>query len=529
MDNEKFEDLLNHSLFMKKEGLVKGIIVKKLNDGVLINLGIKTDKFIPKTEFLDDEWDRLSINDEIEVVLRGGNVSYKEARKSIALEEISQAYKSQSPISIVIKSETKGGYTADYKGFQIFVPGSQAKGKKDIQSGDTFFAFIKKFEEGDNNIVCSISEYESYMKNKTLENFFSNYKTGDVLEGEVKNIIDKGVFVNIEGVEGFIPFSEITHRRIKSPGEFFSIGQKIKVKIIRLDKENNRIVISTKALEQDPFQVFTGKYKEGDKIDGIVRNIIDKGVFVEIMDGLDGFLPLSEISWTERVKNPDKYFKIGDKVSVIIKKIDTKDKKISLSFKDLLNNPWDEFKDKNPVGSVVNAVIKDIVEKGLVVNTDYNLEAFIPNENIGYGRLSEEKKNYKKGDKIEAKVIEIDSSRRRIILSIKEMLDDPFNIAMANIKIGDEVKGKISGFTENVVFFEIMPKVEGIVKRREFKKEDSIKIGDSYSLLVTDIDDKKRKFVLSIEELKKINEKRELEDHKQKNKVNVTLGDFFKK
>lgn len=526
---EKFEELLKESLIERKEGVVKATIVKKFSDGVMINLGFKSDKFLPKTEFLDSEWDKLNVNDEIEILVNGSDVSYKEARKKIAFEEIKSAYESKESLEIVIKSETKGGYIADYKGFQIFVPGSQTRGKRDIKTGDVYRAFVKKIEDRGSNIVCSISDYENYLKNQALEKFFDTYNLGDIVEGEVKNIIDKGVFVSFGSVEGFIPFSEITHKRIKTPGEFFRTNQKVKAKIIRIEKENKRIVLSTKALEREPFEVFISKYSEGDRVEGIVRNIIDKGVFVEVLDGLDGFLPLSEISWTERVKKLDKYFKIGDKISVLIKSIDKKNKKLSLSFKDLINNPWEEFKEKNPEGTVITVVLKDIVDKGLVVNTESGIEAFIPNENIGYGRVSEEKKNYKRGDKIEAKVTDIDVSRRRIILSIKDLLDDPFNIALANIKVGNEVKAKIIGLTENVVFFELMPKVEGIVKRREFKKEEELKIGAEHSVLVIDVDEQKRKFILSIEELKRANEKKELEEHKQRNKINVTLGDFFKK
>lgn len=529
MEEEKFEELLNESLYERKEGLVKGVIVKKSNDGLLINLGIKTDKFIPKAEFSDEEWGGLNINDEIDVIISGNNVSYREAKKKVAYEEIKSALKSENPIKIVIKSETKGGYIADYKGFQIFVPGSQVKGKKDIKSGDTFFAFVKKIEDKGKNIVCSISDYENFLREKVLERFFNSYNVGDIVEGEIKNIIDKGVFVNFDGVEGFLPFSEITYKRIKSAGDFFRINQKVRTQIIKLEKENKRIVVSTKALEKDPFKSFIEKYKSGDKIEGIVRNIIDKGVFVEIIDGLDGFIPVSEISWTEKVKSPNKYFKVGDKISVIIKNIDPSNKKISLSFKDLINNPWEEFREKNPIGSVVTVEIKDIVDKGLVVKTNDGLEAFIPNEYLGYGKISEEKKNYKKGEKIQSKVMDIDIDRRRIILSIKELLDDPFNLALANIKIGDEIKAKVSGVTENVVFFEVMPKVEGIVRKKEFGKDDEIKIGNVFSLLVKEIDEERRKFILSIEELRKANEKRELEEHKQKNKINVTLGDFFRK
>lgn len=529
MEEEKFEDLLRYSIIERKEGLVKGVIVKKLNDGLLINLGIKTDKFIPKNEFTDEDWNSLNVNDEINVLLRDGNVSYKEAKKIEVNEELKSAMRQEIPIKVTIKSDTKGGFIADYKGFQVFIPGSHAKGIKDIKAGDSFLAFVKKVEDGGKNIVCSINDYQNYLKNKAFDEFFCKHAIDDIIEGEISNIIDKGVFINTESIEAFLPFSEITYKRINSPADFFSINQRIRAKIIKLEKNEKRVVVSTKALEKDPFEMFIEKHKIGDRIEGIVRNIIDKGVFVEILDGLDGFIPISEISWTERVKKADKYFKIGDKISVIVKNIDYTNKKISLSFKDLINNPWEEFRDENPVGSIVQVYVKDIVEKGIIVTTKKMLEAFIPNDLIGYGKISEEKKNYKVGDKIEAKVKEIDVDKRRIILSIKDLLDDPFNLALANVKVGDEIKAKISGFTDNFVFFEIMPKVEGIVRRKEFTKDDEIKVGNEFSLLVKDVDEQRRKYILSIEEYRKNKEKKELEEYRQKNKITLTLGDFFKR
>lgn len=526
---ESFEELLEGTLYERKEGLVKAVVVKKLDDGIFIDLGIKAEKFIPKAEFFDYEWGSINVNDEIDVVIDGSIVSYKEARRKKAFQDIYNAYKNGSPISIVVKNETKGGYIADYKGFQIFIPGSQAKGSKSVKEGEVFNAIVKKIENRGNNIVCSIFEYENYLKEKSYENFFNSFKEKDIIEGEVKGIIDKGVFVLFNGVEGFIPFSELTYKRIKSPGEFLNIGDRVRAKIIRLEKDNKKVTLSTKALEKNPFEVFVEKYREGDKLEGIVRNIIDKGVFVEIIEGLDGFIPVSEISWTERVKNPQKYFKIGDRISVLVKNIDKKNLKISLSFKDLINNPWEDFGNSFPVGSVVKVVIKEFVDKGVVVKTSNDLEAFIPNEYLGYGKVSEEKKRLKKGQSVDAKIINLDPERRRIILSIKDLLEDPFNLAMTKIKVGDEVEAKVSGVTENIVFFEIMPEIEGIVKRREFKKDSQIKIGDSMTLLVTGVDEGKRKFLLSLEELIKRREKKDLEEHKSKNTVSVTLGDYFKR
>jgi len=273
-------------------------------------------------------------------------------------------------------------------------------------------------------------------------------------------------------------------------------------------------------------------YKEGDKIEGVVRNFINTGVFIEIIDGVDGFLHVSEISWTERVNDPKKYFNIGDKVLCQIKSIDEKNRKISLSLKAVLENPWQEFVETHPTGSVVTCKVKEVNDKGVVVAINENLEGFIPNENLSWSKTSEFKKSINIGQELTAKLVEANALKRRLILSVKDLSVDPWLQAKEKIKPGMEIEGTVTGFTDKLVFFEVLPEVEGVVKKSEFekgKKPIEIKIGDKLMLLVKDFDFKTRKMLLTHRGLEIKQEKEALAELKNQNTTKVTLGDFIRK
>lgn len=529
---ESFEELLKESKSGYTDGLVKGKIVKKTKDGIYLDLNAKTDRLIPREDFLKEEWEGLAVGDEIEVLIYGGKASYSRARSLVAFEELKEAFAKKEPVNIKIVKAIKGGYTASYKGVDVFLPASQSGRNKNITVNQTYDALIIKLEESDKNVVCSISELEKIEKELALNKFFENTKIGDVLTGKVKAIIEKGVFIDLGGIEGFIPFSELTYKRIKSPKEIVKLNDKLTAKVIDLDSNKKKITLSSKSLEEKPWDVFLKSYKEGDKVEGTVRNFINNGVFVEIIDGVDGFLHVSEISWTERVTDPKKFFNIGDKVLCQIKSIDTKNKKISLSLKAVLENPWQEFIESHPVGSIINCSVKEINDKGVVVSLQNNLEGFIPNENLSWSKQSEFKKNINIGQELTVKLMESNSVKRKLIFSIKDTSVDPWLIAKEKIKPGMEVEGTVSGFTDKLVFFEVLPDVEGVVKKTEFekgKKPLEIKIGDKMMLLVKEFDFKDRKMLLTYRGLEMKQEKEALAELKNQNTAKVTLGDFLKK
>jgi len=529
---ESFEELLKASQSGYKDGLVKGKIVKKTKDGVYLDLNAKTDRLIPKEEFLKEEWDGLTVGDEIQVLIYGGKASYSKVRTIVAFEEIKEAFSKKEPIEIKIVKETKGGYTANYKGINIFLPASLAGRNKDIKLNQTYKAVIIKLEESEKNVVCSILELEKLEKEAALNAFFEKTNIGDVLKGKVKAIIEKGVFVDLGSFEGFIPFSELTNKRIKSPKDILKVGDEVTAKIIDMDIKKKKVTLSTKSLEEKPWDVFLRSYKEGDKIEGVVRNFINTGVFIEIIDGVDGFLHVSEISWTERVNDPKKYFNIGDKVLCQIKSIDEKNRKISLSLKAVLENPWQEFVETHPTGSVVTCKVKEVNDKGVVVAINENLEGFIPNENLSWSKTSEFKKSINIGQEITAKLVEANALKRRLILSVKDLSVDPWLQAKEKIKPGMEIEGTVTGFTDKLVFFEVLPEVEGVVKKSEFekgKKPIEIKIGDKLMLLVKDFDFKTRKMLLTHRGLEIKQEKEALAELKNQNTTKVTLGDFIRK
>lgn len=527
---ESFEELLKMSTLENVEGVVKGLIVRKSNDGILIDLKSKAEKFVPRSEFLEDEWNTIKEGDEIQVYVESGRVSYARARKLISLSEVNEYFEKNIPIKIKMIKPVKAGFVADYKGIEIFIPQSQS-GKDALKMGETVEAIIKKIEDNGKKIIASVSEYQKILKDRKIKEFFSSKKIGDIVEGEIKSMIEKGIFVNVDNIDCFVPFSELTYKRIKKPEEIFKIGDKVKAKIIDLKEQEGKVTLSLKSLEEDPWQKFLRLYKENDKVKGIVRNIIDKGVFVEIIDGVDGFLHVSEISWTERVSSPKKYFKVGDHIECLIKKIDVENKKISLSFRAMLANPWEDFLNEHALGSIMDVKIKKIIEPGIILELPKNLEGFVPNENISWKYVNEAKKMLKEGETIKVKLMAGDVDRKKLVFSIKDLTDDPWENFSGTKKVGDEIDGVVKSITDNMIIVEVAPYVEGIVKKSEFirdKREQMPKEGDKMSFLIKEFDAKKKRIVLSHTELLKKRDEEAMAEIKKMNTTKVTLGDFFK-
>jgi len=527
---ENFEELLNTSTLENKAGVVKGVIVRKTKDGVLIDLKSKAERFISKNEFLLDEWESIKDGDEISVYVDGNKISYANARRLITLNELVQFYKNATPIEAKVTKEVKGGYLLNYKGVELFMPKALA-GKTELKKDDMVKGIIKSVEEG-KKIIFSIAGYLNMLKELALTSFFNTKKVGDIVLGDIRKIIDKGIFVNVEDVDCFVPFSELTYKRINTPDELFKVGDSVKAKIIEIKPETKKVTLSIKALEENPWERFLRNNKENDKVKGIVRNIIDTGVFVEIEDGVDGFLHVSEISWTERIKSPKKYFKIGDYVECIIKRIDKDNKKISLSFKDLLPNPWEEFLSDHNIGSIMKVKIKKVIEPGIVLELENGLEGFVPNENISWKYIEDAKKMLKECDEINVKLIAGDVSRKKLVFSIKDLTEDPWETFALSKKVGDEVDGIIKGINEKLIIVELAPYVEGIVKKSEFQKERKEQLpseGERLSFIIKEIDNQKKRFVLSHLDLLKKRDEEALAELKKNNTVKVTLGDFFKK
>lgn len=527
---ESFEELLKMTTVENIEGVVKGLIVRKSNDGILIDLKSKAEKFVPRSEFLEEEWDTLKEGDEIEVYVESGRVSYAKARKLVALAQINENFEKNIPVKIKIIKPVKSGFIADFRGLEVFIPQSRS-GKEELKVGETVHAIIKKIEDGGRKIVASILDYQKMEKDRKLKEFFNNRKVGDLVSGEIKGIIDKGIFVNVDGIDCFVPFSELTHKRIKKPDELFKIGENVKAKIIDLKPEEGKVTLSMKSLEEDPWQKFLRVYKENDKVKGVVRNIIDKGVFVEIMDGIDGFLHVSEISWTERVSHPKKYFKIGDHIECLIKKIDRENKKISLSFRAILTNPWEDFLSEHALGSIMDLKIKKIIEPGIVLELPNNLEGFVPNENISWKYVNDAKKLLKEGEIIKVKFIAGDPDRKKLVFSVKDLTEDPWENFSGTRKVGDEIEGVVKKITDKLIIVEVAPFVEGIVKKSEFSKDRKEQLpteGNKMTFLIKELDDKKKRVILSHTDLLKKRDEEAMTELKKMNTTKVTLGDFFK-
>ncbi|MFH0729209.1 MAG: 30S ribosomal protein S1 [Pseudomonadota bacterium] len=519
-DGDSMNDLMDmyeESFKRFAEGeVVNGTIISVDKDHVLVDIGYKSEGQIKLHEFVEEDGSiNAKVGDVIEVMVEWWDdeeevvvLSKEKAVKVKVWEEIKKAHDDDGIVQGTIVSRVKGGFSVDI-GVQAFLPGSQADLRPirnlDEMVGQTFDFKILKYNRKRSNIVLSrraiLENERESARSKTL----SAITEGKVVDGVVKNITEYGVFVDLGGVDGLLHITDISWGRVKHPSEMFSVGDKIKVKILTLDLERERVSLGMKQLTPDPWTTAAENYPVGARINGKVVSLTDYGAFVELEEGIEGLIHISEMSWTRKIRHPSKVVSVGDQVQAVVLDLKPENRRISLGMKQTVPNPWDVISENYPLGTILEGKIKNITDFGLFIGIDEGIDGLVHISDISWTkRIKHPSEVYKKGDTVQAKVLDIDKGNERFSLGIKQLSDDPWKTVSERYKVGKEITGTVTNVTDFGVFIELEEGIEGLVHVSEISKEkvkspgEQFHVGDVITARVMNINSDERRIGLSI-------------------------------
>jgi small subunit ribosomal protein S1 len=519
-DMESMMDLYEESFKRFAEGeVVTGRIISVDKDHVLVDIGYKSEGQINIHEFSDENGViQANIDDPVEVMVEWWDdenevvvLSKEKATKVKVWEEIKRAHDAEKTVEGTITNRVKGGFSVDI-GVQAFLPGSQADLRPirnlDDMVGKTFDFKILKYNRKRSNIVLSrrviLEEERESKRSATL----ASIEEGKVIEGIVKNITEYGVFVDLGGVDGLLHITDISWGRVKHPSELFSMGDQISVKILNLDLEKERVSLGMKQLTEDPWLAAKEKYAVGSRVTGKIVSLTDYGAFVELEEGIEGLIHVSEMSWTRKVRHPSKLVSVGEIVEAVVLDIKPESRRISLGMKQVVPNPWDVISEKYPVGTTIEGKIKNITDFGLFIGIDEGIDGLVHISDISWTkRIKHPSEMYQKGDVIQAIVLEIDKDNERFSLGIKQLQADPWETVAERYKVGKEITGTITNVTDFGIFVELEEGIEGLVHVSEISKEKiktpvgMFNISDVITARVMNINSEERRIGLSIKRM----------------------------
>ena len=551
--NENFETLFENSKYsqnLKKGQIVKADVIDITSDHAILNAGLKSEAAVSISQFKDLEGEiEIKIGDTVEVSLEDiedgegqTKLSRQRAKNEATWNEIMKSLEENSIINGFIKSRVKGGFTVLIGQINAFLPGSlvdirPVRDTQYLEGTNSEFKVIKA-EKKANNIVLSRKAAIQGDNIESKSELIEKINEGDVVEGIVKNLTDYGAFIDLGGIDGLLHITDISWKKIKHPSQQLAIADKLKVKVLSLDKEKQRVSLGLKQLDQDPWDKIIEEFSTGDKRTCPISNITDYGLFVELKDGIEGLVHVSEIDWTNNNPNPHKIAKIGDDVEVMILDIDNEKRRVSLGIKQCLQNPWEDFSQKFSVNDRIKGTIKSITDFGIFIGLDGNIDGLIHVSDISWE--SEDTislGDYIKGTEIEAVILSIDSHRQRISLGIKQLQDDTFAIFMANNKKGKIVNGKIDEIDESNALVVINETIKGLLNISEVSQENIqdirtiFKSGDEIEAVIIGFDKKNRTVKLSIKAKEASEEREALATYKADESESIaktSLGDLLK-
>ncbi len=506
--------------------VVKGRVVAVENDFAIIDVGLKTEGRIALKEFSQPGKDvALKPGDEVEVYLERienalgeAVLSRDKARREEAWTRLEQSSTNNERVDGVIFGRVKGGFTVDLGGAVAFLPGSQVDIRPIRDVGALMNVTqpfqILKMDRRRGNIVVSRRAIMEETRAEQRSELVQNLTEGQVVDGVVKNITDYGAFVDLGGIDGLLHVTDIAWKRVNHPSDVLSVGQTVKVQIIRINPETQRISLGMKQLDKDPWDGVAAKYPIGAKVKGRVTNITDYGAFVELEDGIEGLVHVSEMSWTKKNVHPGKILSTSEEIQVQVLEVDPTKRRISLGLKQVQQNPWEGFSAKHPTGSLVEGEIKNITEFGLFVGLDGDVDGMVHLSDLDWKRSGEEAiKDYKKGDHVRAQVLDVDIEKERISLGIKQVAGDPME-SLSGVKKGDTVTCEVIGVEENGLNVKIAgSEMTAYIKRADLARDRSeqrperFAVGEKVDAKVTQIDNKARRISVSIKALEIADEK----------------------
>ena len=549
--SESFAELFEQSLAqaeMRPGSIIRGIVVDIGPDVVVVNAGLKSEGVVPKWQFLDaDGQIEVSIGDTVECTLElledglGATLlSRDKAKRLKAWTDLEEAHEQNETVVGRLTGKVRGGFTVAIGALRAFLPGSlvDVRPVRDtayLEGRDLEFKVIK-IDQKRNNVVLSrraVVESEfSAEKDALLENL----KEGAIVTGVVKNLTDYGAFIDLGGVDGLLHITDMAWKRVRHPSEAVEIGQEIQVKVLKYDQEKNRVSLGLKQLGEDPWLNIARRYPATTRLFGKVSNLTDYGCFVELEEGVEGLVHVSEMDWTNKNVNPSKLVQLGDECEVMVLDIDEERRRISLGMKQCKTNPWDEFGTTHNKGDKISGTIKSITDFGVFIGLDGNIDGLVHLSDISWNVAGEEAiRNYKKGDEVETVILAIDPERERISLGIKQLEQDPFQNYLATHEKGDLVNGVVKEVDAKGAVITLADSVEGYLRASELSRdriEDArtqLNVGDEIEAKFMGVDKKSKSITLSIKAKDQADEVEAMKGYTQAaSSAMPTLGDIFK-
>jgi small subunit ribosomal protein S1 len=545
---EDFEAMLNeaYGTSTSAEGsVVKGRVVAVENDFAIIDVGLKTEGKVPLKEFSQPGKDvALMPGDEVEVYLERienamgeAVLSRDKARREEAWTRLEQLLAKNERVDGVIFGRVKGGFTVDLGGAVAFLPGSQVDIRPIRDVGPLMNVVqpfqILKMDRRRGNIVVSRRAIMEETRAEQRSEIVQNLSEGQVVDGVVKNITDYGAFVDLGGIDGLLHVTDIAWKRVNHPSDVLHVGQQVKVQIVRINPDTQRISLGMKQLDKDPWELVAERYPVGAKVKGRVTNITDYGAFVELEDGIEGLVHVSEMSWTKKNVHPGKILSTSEEIEVQVLEVDPSKRRISLGLKQTQNNPWETFASKYPPGTEVEGEVKNITEFGLFVGLDGDVDGMVHLSDLDWKRAGEDViKEYKKGDRVRAVVLDVDQEKERISLGIKQLSGDPM-ASITGIKKGDTVTCEVIGVQEGGLEVKIAGtdmtsfiKRSDLARDRSEQRSERFAVGEKVDAKVTQIDSKARKITVSIKALEIAEEKEAVAQYGSSDS-GASLGDIL--
>jgi len=547
-ESEDFQTLYEESLKTMEEGqILRGTVVDITPDHVTVDVGYKSEGQIPMQEFLKrDKKVDVKIGDRIDVLLERKDseegsliLSKEKADKVKVWRDISRSCREGEVIEGQIVSKVKGGLSVDIGGIFAFLPGSQIDLKPirnlDSLIGQRLKFKVIKFNRKRNNIVLSrrilLDEERKLVREETLK----NVKEGEIVEGIVKNLTDYGAFIDLGGVDGLLHITDIAWGRIGHPSERLSVGDRIRVKILHFDREKEKVSLGLKQALPDPWDSVLEKYPAESRVKGKVVNVTDYGVFVELEEGVEGLVHISELSWSKKMKHPSKVVHIGDMVEVMVLDCDPVKRRISLGMKQTEPNPWALIEEKYPIGSKVVGKVKTVTDFGIFIGFEEGVDGLVHVSEMSWTKkIKHPGELFKKGQEVEAVVLNIDRKNERFSLGIKQLNPDPWKDVARRYRKAEVVTGKVTNVTDFGAFVELEEGIEGLVHVSEISREkvekpsDVLKVGDRVSAVILHIDPQERRIGLSMRSMKEKVEKAEIEKYiSNQNPTSHSLGELI--
>lgn len=526
----------------KQGAIITGVVLRTSGDGVLVDIGFKSDGLIPAYEFNEHEFKKLTTGAPIEVIIdelenADGNVilSYEKAKAQKAWTAIMKMFEEGRPVEGVVLHKVKGGLSVDI-GMPAFLPGSQVDVQRvadfDTFVGQTITAYIIKVNQKRGNVIISRRKFLGEQRAESRKKVLDELSVGQVIQGTVKNITNYGVFIDIGGVDGLLHITDMTWGRIAHPSEMVKIGDTVTVKVLTLDKEHEKISLGIKQLAGNPWEQLPESVKVGEKVKGIIASITDYGLFIEVAKGVEGLVHISEISWTDRITDLHKHYKVGQEIEALVVSLDKEIRRMSLSIKQLDKNPWEAIADQFTIGQRIAGKVSNITDFGIFVQLMPGVDGLVHISDLSWTEHVKHPADiFKKGDEVEAIITDINKQKKKISLGIKQLTENPWENIEQKYPVGTVVPGEVTKLTDFGAFVKLASGIEGLVHISEFPQgqPDALKVGQTAEFKVIKVSQEDHKLGLALNGAEEHTEKRSNKRQQPETMRNAPKGDQQRK